>query len=79
MAKTIGFKVYYWTFDVKIHKPYYIGGDIPNLYEYLKTIGAETIAVETNNHLNDNQFGEKGQQIQYEYFLKHINDNITNK
>jgi hypothetical protein len=79
LAKTIGFKIYYWTFDIKIHKPYYIGGDVLNLYEHLKTIGAETITVETNNQLIDNQFGEKGQQIQYEYFLKHINDHNTNR
>ena len=79
LAKTIGFKVYYWTFDIKTHKSYYIGGDVPDLYEHLKTIGAETITVETNNQLTDNQFGEIGQRIQYEYFLKHINDHNTNR
>jgi hypothetical protein len=79
LSKTIGFKIYYWTFDIKTHKPYYIGGKVSNLYEHLKTIGAETITVETNNQLTDNQFGEIGQRIQYEYFLKHINDHNTNR
>lgn len=78
LSRTIGFKVYYWTFDKKIHKPYYIGGDTPDLYEHLKTLGAETITIETKNELNDDHFGEVGQQIQYQYFLKYIYDNNTN-
>jgi hypothetical protein len=78
LSKTIGFKIYYWTFDKKIHKPYYIGGNTSDLYEHLKGLGAETITLETKNELNDNQFGEKGQQIQYEYFLNHLYDHNTN-
>lgn len=78
LAKTIGFKIYYWTFDKKIHKPYYVGGNISDLQEHLKTLGAETITIETNNELNDEHFGEKGQQIQYEYFLNYLYDHNTN-
>jgi hypothetical protein len=79
LAKTIEFKIYYWTFDKKIHKPYYIGGNTSDLCEHLKTLGAETITIETNKELNDNHFGEKGQQVQYEYFLNYLyNYNINN-
>jgi hypothetical protein len=79
LSRLIGFKVYYWTFDKKIHKPYYIGGDVTDLYNHLKKIGAQTITEETKKELNDDQFGEMGQLVQYEYFLKYLNDNNTDR
>jgi hypothetical protein len=61
-------KVFYWTFDKNLNKSYYLGGDNVDFYNYLKSLGAEDITSETNGLLIDNHFGEKGQQIQSNYF-----------
>jgi hypothetical protein len=58
----------YWSFDKRLNKPNYIGGEHSNLRDYLLSIGAEDITMETNGLLKDDHFGEKGQLIQYQYF-----------
>jgi len=63
-----GCKVLFWSFDEKLNKPSYIGGEHKNLRDYLISIGAEDIFAETNSLLNDKHFGEKGHFIQSEYF-----------
>jgi hypothetical protein len=61
-------KVLYWSFDKRLNKPNYIGGEHISLRDHLISIGAEDITMETNGLLNDDHFGEKGHFIQSEYF-----------
>jgi hypothetical protein len=79
LSSTIGFDIYYWTFDTRIQRSFYIGGDKHNFYHHLKEIGAETINEESRGELDDNHFGEIGHKVQFEYFLKHLHDNNTNR
>jgi hypothetical protein len=58
----------YWSFDKRLNKPNYIGGEHHNLRDYLISIGAEDITAETKGTINDSHFGEKGHFIQSEYF-----------
>ncbi len=70
LSKYIGFKVLYWTFDESINKPHYIS--IKNFREYLISNGAEDFTMESGGILNDDNFGEKGQLVQFQYFLNHL-------
>jgi len=70
LAKLIGFKLLYWTFDTDLNKSYYISTN--DFRERLISNGAEDFTMETNGLLVDNNFGEKGHLVQFEYFLKHI-------
>lgn len=70
LSKLIGFKIIYWTFDSTINKSYYLSTN--NFRTYLMENGAEDITLETNGYLIDDNFGEKGHQIQFEYFLNYI-------
>ncbi len=71
-------KVFYWSFDKNLNKENYIGGSHSDFREYLISIGAEDITKETNGLLKDDNFGERGHQIQSNYFLNYLNDHITN-
>jgi hypothetical protein len=70
LAKLIGFKVMYWTFDSTLNKPYYISTNDFRM-DLIKS-GAEDITMETNGGLIDTNFGEKGHIVQFEYFLNNI-------
>lgn len=70
LSKLIGFKIVYWTFDTTLNKSYYISTN--DFRMDLIKMGAEDIASETNGVLVDDNFGEKGQLVQYQYFLNHI-------
>ena len=70
--------IFYWTFDQKLNKPHYIGGSHDDFREYLIYIGAEDITKETKQTLTDLHFGEVGHQVQAQYFLNHINNNLIN-
>ena len=70
LSKYIGFKIVYWTFDTTLNKSYYISTN--NFRMDLLQMGAEDITLETNGKLIDDNFGEKGQIIQFNYFLNHI-------
>jgi hypothetical protein len=65
-------KVLFWTFDKKLNDPKYIGGEYSDFREHLFSIGAEDITMETKGRLIDDNFGEKGHLIQYQYFLNII-------
>ena len=67
-CKLKGCKVLFWSFDKRLNKPHYIGGEYNDLRDYLISKGAEDITTETKGLLNDNHFGEKGHFIQSEYF-----------
>jgi hypothetical protein len=71
LSKYIGFKIVYWTFDISLNKSYYISTN--NFRTDLLEMGAEDITLETNEILVDENFGEKGHLIQFQYFLNHIN------
>ncbi len=70
LSKYIGFRVLYWTFDESINKPHYIS--IKNFREYLISNGAEDFTMESGGILKDDNFGEKGHLVQFEYFLNRI-------
>jgi hypothetical protein len=70
LSKYIGFKIVYWTFDTILNKSYYISTN--NFREDLIKRGAEDITWETNGKLVDDNFGENGHHIQFNYFLNHI-------
>jgi hypothetical protein len=70
LSKYIGFKIVYWTFDTILNKSYYISTN--NFRMDLLEMGAEDITLETNGILIDENFGEKGHNIQFNYFLNHI-------
>lgn len=72
LASIVGFKVLYWTFDSNLNKQSYIGGEFSDFREYLISIGAEDFTIESNGIFNDDHFGEKGQLIQYQYFIEKI-------
>jgi hypothetical protein len=78
ISTIVGFKVYFWSFDVRLNKKNYIGGNTENFRNYLISIGAEDITNETSKTLIDSHFGEKGQLIQSEYFYNHIKNENTN-
>jgi hypothetical protein len=71
LAKLIGFKLVYWTFDTDLNKSYYISTN--DFRERLISNGAEDFTMETNELLVDDNFGEKGHLVQFEYFLNNIN------
>lgn len=74
LSKLIGFKLVYWTFDTSLNKSHYIStNDFRN--DLIKR-GAEDITWETNGKLIDDNFGEKGHIVQFNYFLNYINDSI---
>ncbi len=60
LSKLVKFKLYYWSFFVEFPE-FYIINDLLNL-------GAKYISHETNGEVGDNHFGEKGHQVQAEYF-----------
>ncbi len=60
LSKLVKFKLYYWSFFVEFPE-YYIINELLNL-------GAKYISHETNGEVGDNHFGEKGHQVQAEYF-----------
>jgi len=68
--------VFYWTFDQQLNKPYYVGGLHLDFREYLISIGAEDITMETKGKLTDGHFGENGHKIQAQYFLDFLNKTI---
>jgi hypothetical protein len=68
LSNYIGFKPIYWTFDKVLNKSYYISTD--DFRNDLIKMGAEDITSETNGELIDDNFGEKGQLVQFDYFLK---------
>ena len=70
LSKLIGFKIVYWTFDKTLNKAYYISTS--DFKEDLIKQGAEDITLETNGELVDDNFGEKGHLIQFNYFLNNI-------
>jgi hypothetical protein len=70
LSKLIGFKIVYWTFDKTLNKSYYIS--TPDFRMDLIKRGAEDITLETNGKLVDDNFGEKGQLVQFQYFLNYI-------
>lgn len=70
LSKIIGFKIVYWTFDTALNKSYYISTNDFRM-DLIKQ-GAEDITSETNGKLIDDNFGENGHIIQFEYFLNHI-------
>jgi hypothetical protein len=70
LAKLIGFKIVYWTFDSSLNKPHYISTNDFRM-DLIKK-GAEDITCETNGKLIDDNFGEKGHLVQFQYFLNHL-------
>jgi hypothetical protein len=64
LSKLVGFKLYIWSFFTQF--PDY------NILQTLLDMGATRISEETNGLINDNHFGEKGHQIQFEYFIDKI-------
>lgn len=70
LSKHIGFKIVYWTFDTQLNKTHYISTN--NFREDLIKLGAEDFTIETKGKLIDDNFGEKGHQIQFKYFLDHL-------
>lgn len=70
LSKLIGFKIIYWTFDSTLNKPHYISTNDFRI-DLIKR-GAEDITWETNGKLIDDNFGEKGHLVQFNYFLNHI-------
>lgn len=70
LCTSLKVQVLFWSFDSDIAKD--------SLNYDLRLIGAETIATETKGEINDGHFGEKGHKVQYEYFLK-VLDNLNNK
>ena len=71
LSKYIGFKIVYWTFDSNLNKPHYISTNDFRM-DLIKN-GAEDITWETSGKLIDDNFGEKGHLVQFNYFLNHIN------
>lgn len=70
LSNYVGFKIIYWTFDTSLNRPYYIStNDFRN--DLIKK-GAEDITWETNRKLIDDNFGEKGHFIQFQYFLNNM-------
>jgi hypothetical protein len=63
----IGAKVITWSFDNSFPDGIFI-------YDILFNLGAETIAMETNNKINDNHMGEIGHLRQSEYFFNKLNE-----
>ena len=78
ISNIVGFKAYFWSFDSRLNKKNYIGGKFENFREYLISIGAEDITIETSQILIDSHFGEKGHVIQSEYFYNQIKNENTN-
>ena len=70
--KLIGFKIVYWTFDSTLNKSHYISTN--DFRMDLVQRGAEDITLETNGKLIDDNFGERGHLIQFNYFLNHIHN-----
>jgi hypothetical protein len=70
LSKLIGFKIVYWTFDSSLNKPHYLSTN--DFREDLIKMGAEDFTMETNKILVDNNFGERGHLIQFQYFLNYI-------
>lgn len=70
LSKYIGFNVFYWTFDESLQKSYYIS--CKDFRNHLLSIGAEDFTIESNGILNDNNFGEKGHIVQFQYFLNYF-------
>ena len=64
MSKVIGFEVHYWSFF----------GQFPefNIFPTLLNMGATRIFEETNDLVKDAHFGEKGHQVQFEFFLNKL-------
>jgi hypothetical protein len=60
LSKSIGFKMHHWSFFI----------DFPDLYiiNDILQLGAKTIGHETNDEIPDWHFGEKGHEVQAEYF-----------
>lgn len=67
LSKLVNFKIYHWSFFI----------DFPDIYviNEMLELGAETIGVETNDEVSDWHFGEKGHEVQAQYFK----DLILNK
>jgi hypothetical protein len=59
-SKLVKFRLHYWSFFVEFPEFYIINE--------LLDLGAKYISHETNNKVDDNHFGEKGHQVQAEYF-----------
>jgi len=72
LSKLIGFKIVYWTFDSTLNKSHYISTN--DFRMDLVQRGAEDITLETNGKLIDDNFGERGHLIQFNYFLNHIHN-----
>ena len=70
LSKTMGFKVYFWSFDNTLHKSYYIS--TINFRNKLIDMGAEDITMESKGVLEDKHFGEMGHIIQSDYFFNYI-------
>jgi hypothetical protein len=70
LSELIGFKIVYWTFDKILNKPHYLS--TTNFREDLIKLGAQDITCETDGVLVDDNFGERGHLIQFEYFLNNI-------
>jgi hypothetical protein len=64
LAKLVGFDLHIWSFFLQF--PEY------NIFPTLLNLGATRISEETNGLINDNHFGEKGHQVQFEYFINKI-------
>lgn len=64
LSNLIGFKTHIWSFFEQ-HSDY-------NILPLLLKSGATRIFEETNNEIKDAHFGEKGHQVQFEYFLNKI-------
>jgi hypothetical protein len=78
LSSFIGFKILYWTFDTSLNNSHYLSTQ--NFREDLIKLGAEDITLETNNKLIDDNFGEKGHLIQFNYFYNKMhNDSLLYK
>jgi hypothetical protein len=67
LSKLVNFRLYYWSFFVEFQELFIINK--------LLNLGAEYISHETNDEVKDNHFGERGHQVQAQYF----EDVILNK
>jgi hypothetical protein len=64
LSNVIGFKLNIWSFFEQFHNH--------NILQVLLKNGATRLFEETNGEITDAHFGEKGHQIQFEYFLNNI-------
>lgn len=85
LAKSVGFKVYYWSmeptliynlnYEEKNDKKYILSSEVPNgkdMFWVIKKNGGRDIKEETGGVINDNHLGESGHLKQFELFHSYL-------